>query len=238
MPADDDGAPRVHAAGEAAESPRYSSTISGCLGVICVFALPSLLLLPFDILNLSRPLDRLIPLAGVGVSAIGVWLVARVPASATRGAADPLHPLTGEGRIPLRELPAGRANHVGFGIAVALAAACVVGAVLVGLAPHARDVLPGTICCAAAGAALVLYAILASRGTIPSPALHWVRVPIRGGAYPVGFLLLGGISLVWALLIAFEAGYAWAAAATALVILVGLLAGPTGQRIPSRRRRG
>jgi hypothetical protein len=230
----DDSAPLTHTLDEPAESPRYGSTLSGCLGLVCVLALPVLLFLPLDGLALAPPIARLFPLAGVALSGLGVWLVARVPAAGRR-AGDPLRPLTSGGQVPLRELPATRANRIGFAVAVALSALCAVGAVLVIFAPHTRDVLGGALLCAAAGSVLSLYAILAARGMLPAPALHWLRQPIRGGGSPpIWFLLVGGISLVWALIVAFEAGYAWAAAASTLVILLGLLAGPAGQRLPSR----
>lgn len=234
----DDGAPLTRATEDPTDSPHFGSTLSGCVGLICVLALPALLFLPLDGFGFSPWLARLFPLVGVAVSAVGVWLVARVPAATGRRATDPLQPLTSEGHVPLREIPASRANRVGFAAAVALTGVCAVGAMLVVVAPHPRDVLAGTLLCTAGGSASAVYAILAARGTLPAPALNWLREPIRGGAYPpIWFLLVGGVTLVWALLIAFEAGYAWAAAATTLVILIGALAGPLGQRLPQRRRR-
>jgi hypothetical protein len=233
----DDGAPLAHATEQPTESPRYGSTLSGCLGLICVLALPVLLFLPLDGFVPAPWFGRLLSLAGVAISAVGVWLVARVPAATSRRAVDPLRPLTSEGHVPLREVPASRGNRIGLAAAVALTALCGAGVVLVVFAPHARDVLSGTLLCAGGGCASAVYAILAARGTLPAPALRWLRQPIRGGYPPVWFLLVGGVSLVWALIIAFEAGYAWAAAATTLVILLGLLAGPAGQRLPPRVHR-
>jgi hypothetical protein len=233
----DDRAPLAHATEQPTESSHSGSTLSGCLGLICVLALPVLLFLPLDGFDLAPWLGRLFPLAGVAISALGVWLVARVPAATGRRAADPLRPLTSEGHVPLREVPASRANQVSFVAAVALNGLCGVGALLVVLAPGTRDVLAGTLLCVSGGSASAVYAILAARGTLPAPALHWLRQPIRGGYPPIWFLLVGGVSLVWALIIAFEAGYAWAAAATTLVILFGLLAGPVGQRLPPRVHR-
>jgi hypothetical protein len=215
---------------------QYGSTLSGCVGLLCVMALPALLFLPLDTLAMPPWLARLVPLVAVGVAALGVWLVARVPAAPALRSADPLRPLTGEGRVPLRESPAERVNRVSFAAASLLAALCVVGYLLASTAAHDRDVLGGTLLCTAAGSALVVYSVLAALRRLPAPALRWVRTPIRGrGGYPpVAFLLLGGVALVWALLVAFEAGYAWASAGAALVILVGALAGPIGQRLPPR----
>lgn len=233
----DEGASLAHSA-EETDATHYGSTLSGCVGLVCVLALPALLLLPLDGFSAVLWLARVLALFAVAVSGLGVWLVARVPAATARRPADPRLPLTGEGRVPLRELPASQANQIGFAAASAFSVLCLLGFALACFAPSNRDVLPGTLLCVAAGGALVVYSVLASQGALPVPARRWVRRPIRGGgAPPVAFLLLGGVSLVWALLIAFEAGYAWAAAATTLVILLGALAGPLGQRLPPYGRR-
>jgi hypothetical protein len=236
MGAPDDGAPPARRLDDAAAPRQYGSTLSGCVGLVCVLALPALLFLPLDTLALPPWLARLVPLVGVGVAALGVWLVARVPAAPALRRADPLRPLTGDGRVPLREAPAERANRVSFAAASLLTALCVVGYLLASAAARNRDVLGGTLLSAAAGSALVVYSALVALRRLPPPALRWVRTPIRGGGGypPVAFLLLGGVALVWALLVAFEAGYAWAAAGAALLTLLGALAGPIGQRLPPR----
>ena len=231
-PPEDGSTPVMRPANQTESSRNYGSTLSGCLGLVCVLALPALLFLPLD--GLPVWLARLVSLVGVGVAAVGVWLVARVPAAPSQRPADPLRPLTGEGRVPIREVPANRANRVGFAVALTLTLLCLVGYLLAVVAPQRRDVLAGTLLCTAAGSVLLVYGALVARRRVPAPALRWLRAPIGGGgAYPpVAFLLVGGVSLVWALLVAFEAGYAWAAAITTLVVLCGALAGPIVIRLP------
>src|SRR5262249_62089175 len=99
----------------------------GCLGLLCILALPALLFLPIEALALPHWLTSLVPLVGVGLAAVGVWLVARVPPATTPRSGDPLRPLTGGGRLPIHEQPARGANRTGLAVAVLLVVASAVG---------------------------------------------------------------------------------------------------------------
>src|SRR5215469_15675092 len=90
------------------------ATLGGCLGILCVLALPALLMLPVERWDLPPWLAGLVPLVGLSAVALGIWLLGRVPAGggATQRMADPLRPLTSAGRLPLVERPATAANRV------------------------------------------------------------------------------------------------------------------------------
>lgn len=219
-------------------SPR--STLLGCLGLGCVLLFPVLLFLPTDEPGVPRWIASLVPLCGLGIAAAGVWLVARVPASAPPHSSDPLAPLTGAGRSPVRDVPARRSNRIAFTVCVALAVVCLVGYLLATLVVRPRDVLAGTLLAALAGGTLGSYAILATRRSVPMPALRWVTSPVGRGVSPqaVPFLLVGAVAYTWALIVAFEAGYAWAALGAGIAILLACLMGPVGQRLPHDRDAG
>ncbi len=218
----------------ARDAAKARSTLLGCLGLCCVLLLPALLFLPTDASGLPRWLASLVPLCAVFIAAVGVWLVARVPASAPRHSNDPLSPLTGAGRRPVREVPARRANRLAFACCVALTALVGLGYLLASAADRSGGVLPGTLLAALAGSVLVAYALLATRRRAPMPALRWVIAPVGGGMspQPIPFVLIGSVAFVWALIVAFEAGYAWAALGAGATILVVALLGPVGQRLP------
>lgn len=216
---------------------RPRSTLLGCLGLGCVLLFPVLLFLPTDEPGVPRWIASLVPLCGLGIAAAGVWLVARVPASAPPHSSDPLAPLTGEGRSPMRDMPAGRSNRIAFALCAALTGICAVGYLLATLVVRPGDVLPGTLLAASAGGTLASYALLATRRNVPMPALRWVTSPVGRGVSPqaVPFLLVGAVAYTWSLVVAFEAGYAWAALGTGIAILLACLAGPVGQRLPRDR---
>jgi len=234
-PDDDTSRPELLAA---ADRRAYGSTLSGCFGLVCVLALPALLFVPLDA-DLPRWVLALVPLVGVVVAGLGVWLVARVPPSGPQRRGDPLQPVTGTGRAPIRDVPAALSNRLALAACAALSALGCAGYLLTSLAATQRDILPGTLLAALAGGALVAYAMLALRRRAPLPAWRWQRLPLGSGvaAQPLPFLLLGGVALVWALIVAFEAGYAWAALGATLTVLAAALLGPLGQRMPPRDRR-
>lgn len=213
-------------------------TLTGCLGILCVFALPILLFLPLENLRAPLWLSRLIPLIAVAITALGAWLLAHVPAGSAPRSDDPQHPLTSAGVPPVIDHPAGRANRIGFSIAVALVTLCLIGYGLVSLdTGDGRRLLGGTLVTSGAGCALLAYGLLTIRRQAPIPAWHWVRIPIQGGlvSQAIPFTLLGLIAVVWALLLAAGAGYIWAPVGIGLLILGGALAGPVMQRLPRSR---
>jgi hypothetical protein len=214
-------------------------TFVGCLGILCVLALPALLFLPVEDWRLPVWLVRMVPLLGLSIVAVGVWLLGRVPASASRRV-DPLHPLTSAGHPPVVERPATGANRLGLAIAVCLSLVCLGGYVTVSAgSPHGVGVLVGTLIATAGGFALLVYGLLAATRRLDAPALRWVRAPIEGGvvfqALPA--VLIGFVTLVWALFVAAGEGYLWAPAGVGLLILSWAVSGSILQRLPRSGRR-
>jgi hypothetical protein len=216
------------------------STLGGCLGILCVLALPLLLYIPVERLGVPLWLDRLIPLVGVAALACGVWLIARVPGGAPRPEGTPARPLTSTGRAPVRERPATAANRAGALVSLGLAAGCAAGYFLVEFAPGGRNLLLGTLLTGAAGAGLLVYAGLAAGRVVAHPAWRWVRTPLGGGpGYQVVPPAVVGITaLAWALIIATGAGYAWAPLGVGLLLLGSALGGALWQRLLRNARDG
>lgn len=212
-------------------------TLTGCLGILCVLALPVLLFLPVESWRLPLWLLRLVPLAAVGMAALGTWLLTRVPASPAARPSDPLHPLTSEGFAPLIEQPAQRANRVGLIIACILILIGALGYVLTTFGATDIFIFAGTLLASAVGAALLLYGVLAARRRLAVPAWRWIRIPIQDGVvYQVlPLTLIGLVALVWALFIAEEQGYIWAPVGIGVLILGSALLGPVTQRFPRQR---
>ena len=210
------------------------ATLAGCLGILCVLALPLLLYIPVERMGVPPWLGPLIPLVGVAALACGVWLIARVPGGAPRPEGTPLRPLTSSGRAPMRERPATTANRAGMLASLGLAACCAAGYFLVDFAPGGRGVLPGTLLTGAAGVGLLVYAGLAAGHVLALPAWRWVRTPLGGGpGYQAGPpAVVGVVALAWALVIAVGAGYAWAPLGVGLLILGGAFGGALWQRLP------
>lgn len=221
--------------GAAPLSPRLDrSTAIGCLGILCVLALPTLLFLPIESWGLPVWLARLLPLLALGAAATGAWLLSTVPAGPTARSTDPLRPLTHAGLPPLLERPARAANRVGMLVAALLVALGIVGYLLVSFVATRGALLLGTVLAICAGCALLVYGVLAARLILTVPALRWVRVPIQGGlvtqALPMA--VIGLVTLVWALVVAAGEGYVWAPIGVGVVILGGVLVGPVLQRLP------
>jgi len=218
---------------------RFSrTTLAGCLGLLCVLALPLLLYIPVERWGLPLWFTRLIPLVGVAAVACGVWLLFRVPGQGPQPKGTPARPLTSRGRAPMRERPARAANRASLLASLALTACCAAGYVLVDFVPRGNGLLPGTVLASVAGAALLVYAGLAAAQLLALPAWRWVRTPLGGGPSPQALppAVVGAIALVWALLLAVGAGYAWAPAGVGLLILGGALAGPLLQRLQRTAR--
>jgi hypothetical protein len=212
-------------------------TLTGCLGILCVLALPVLLFLPVESWHLPQWLLRLVPLAAVGMAALGAWLLTRVPASPAARSNDPLHPLTSEGFSPVLEQPARRANRISLIITCILMLIGVLGYALATFGVTGVAIFAGTLLASGAGAILLLYGVLAATRRLAVPAWRWIRVPIQGGlVYQVlPLTLIGLVSLVWALFIAEEQGYIWAPVGIGVLILGSALLGPVTQRLPRQR---
>lgn len=217
-------------------------TLTGCLGILCVFALPILLFLPLENLHASQWIARLAPLIAVAITVVGAWLLARVPAGsgAAPRSSDPRYPLTSAGLPPIIEQPTKSANRTAFGAALLLIVLCLIGYGVVSAdSANGRGILAGTLLTSAGGGSLLAYSLLAMSRRVPIPAWRWVRLPIHDGLtfQPVPFALVGFIATVWALLVAAGQGYFWAPVGVGLLILGGALTGPILQRLPNRPAR-
>lgn len=209
-------------------------TLIGCLGILCVLALPALLFLPVESWHLPLWLLRLVPLIAVGMASLGAWLLTRVPASPAVHSSDPLHPLTSEGFSPVIEQPAQPGNRIGLIVAYALIVMGVTGYGIVTFGATDVAILAGTLLASGTGGALVVYGVLAATRRLAVPAWRWIRIPIQGGlvfqVLPLTFI--GLVTLVWALFIAAGQGYVWAPLGVGALILGSVLIGPVTQRLP------
>ncbi len=214
-----------------------SGTLIGCLGILCVFAMPVLLFLPVETWGAPTWLILLAPLLAFGIVALGGWLLWLVPASRVPHSDDPQRPLTAAGAPPLLERPATAQNRIALGIVVALLACGVVGYLIAafGLAGRA-SVVVGIALAGLAGACLAIFAALVSGGYVPIPAWRWVRAPIQQkGARSTWPLLLGGLALLaWSFTISVFYGYGWGALGAGLLVVGGVAAAPLARRLPQR----
>jgi hypothetical protein len=214
-----------------------SGTLIGCLGILCVFAMPVLLFLPVETWGAPTWVILLAPLLAFGIVALGGWLLWLVPATRVPRSNDPLRPLTSTGEPPLLERPATARNRVTVGILVALLACGALGYVIAafGLAGDA-SVLMGIALAGLAGICLAILAALVSGGYVPSPAWRWVRAPIQQKGSRLSWpVLLGGLALVaWALTISVFYGYWWGALGAGLLVVGGVAAAPLARRLPWR----
>jgi hypothetical protein len=214
-----------------------SGTVIGCLGILCVFAMPALLFLPVETWGAPMWVILLAPLLAFGIVALGGWLLWLVPASRVPRSDDPLRPVTATGAPPLLERPAMPRNRLAFGVVVALLVCGISGYVVAafGLAGSA-SVLIGIAMAGLAGICLALFAALVSGGYIPAPAWRWARRPIQQkGPRSSWPLLLGGLALLaWALTISVFYGYWWGALGAGLLVVGGVAAAPLARRLPWR----
>lgn len=212
-------------------------TLIGCLGILCVLALPALLFLPVESWYLPAWLLHLVPVVAIGMAALGAWLLTQVPPSHTARSSDPLQPLTRQGFSPVLEQPARRDNRAGLIFAYALILLGLIGYGFVIFGATDTVVLTGTLLASGAGGMLLLYSVLAARHRLPVPAWQWVRIPIQGGlvlqALPLA--VIGLVMLVWALFVAAGQGYIWAPVGIGVLIVGSALIGPMTQRLPRRR---
>lgn len=216
-------------------------TLTGCLGILCVLALPALLFVPVEAFHLPEWVQRLIPLTGVAAAVLGAWLLSRVPPANGPRMGEPDRPLTRAGRPPVLERPATRANRYALASAVALVVCCVAGYALVSLADKPGGaVLAGTLVTYVAGAALIGMSLFAAVHRMPAPAWRWERVRVQRtiGTQAVPFACAGVVAVVWALFVAAGQGYFWAPLGVGAMILAGALTGPVLQRLPERGWRG
>ncbi|HLZ23151.1 MAG TPA: hypothetical protein VKQ30_13605 [Ktedonobacterales bacterium] len=216
----------------------HRGTALGCLGLMCVLALPALLALPVERWHVTGWVSRLVPLVGVAVVALGVSLLARVPVGVTSPrSTDPTRALTRSGAAPLREVPASSANRLSLLSACLLVLACLGGYLLVSVDTRGGvGELVGTVIVWLGGMVLLAYTLLAARRLVAGPAWLWVRTPIRGGAAPqaIPFGVIGFVAVVWALFVAAGQGYFWAPVGVGVLLLSLALAGPILQRLPPR----
>lgn len=214
-------------------------TLTGCLGIVCVLALPGLLFLPVEDWALPPLITQLVPLVGVAAAALGLWLLSRVPgAEPAPRSSDPLHPLTRSGRSPLMEQPASPANRRGCLAGLGMAALALAGYLVVGLAAQRTAILLGTLLATAAGGALVAYGALVAAGRLPAPAWRWARGPAQGIRTPQALPLVfaGLVSVLWALFVAASHGYFWAPLGVGAIILASALTRPIARRLPPPNR--
>lgn len=211
-------------------------TLIGCLGILCVLALPAILFLPVETWHLPPWGLRLVPLVAISLALIGAVLLAHVPPSAPVRSRDPMRPLTGRGASPLQERPAEPRNRTALLAVWLLLALCLCGYLLVSFVARDAGTLPGTLLASAAGTALVIYGALAAARRLPLPAWRWVRVPISGGLAPQALppAAAGALSVAWALIVAAGEGYAWAPLGVGVLIVGGALAGPAARRLSAR----
>lgn len=216
------------------------ATLIGCLGILCVLALPAILFLPVETWHLPPWALRLVPLVAIGLALIGAMLLARVPAAAPARSRDPLRPLTGRGTSPLQERPAEPRNRTALLAVWLLLALCLCGYLVVSFVARDAGALPGSLLATAAGTALVVYAALAAARRLPLPAWRWVRVPIAGGLSPQVLppAAVGALSVAWALVVAAGEGYGWAPLGVGALIVGGALVGPAARRLSARDGRG
>ena len=218
-----------------------SGTLIGCLGILCVFAMPVLLFLPVENWGAPTWVILLAPLLAFGIVALGGWLLWLVPATRVPRSDDPLRPLTASGEPPLLERPATARNRVSLGIVVALLACGALGYVVAAFSLAGNSsVLIGIALAGLAGICLALFAALVSGGHVPAPAWRWVRAPIQQkGSRSAWPLLLGGLALLaWALTISVFYGYWWGALGAGLLVVGGVAAAPLARRLPWRGGNG
>ncbi|HEY7019978.1 MAG TPA: hypothetical protein VH349_02600 [Ktedonobacterales bacterium] len=214
-----------------------SGTVIGCLGILCVFAMPALLFLPVETWGAPTWVILLAPLLAFGIVALGGWLLWLVPATRVPRSDDPLRPLTATGEPPLLERPATARNRVTLVIVVALLACGALGYVVAAFdLTGDASVLMGIALAGLAGICLAILAALVGGGYVPSPAWRWARQPIQQkGARSSWPLLLGGLTLLaWALTISVFYGYWWGALGAGLLVVGGVAAAPLARRLPWR----
>jgi hypothetical protein len=214
-------------------------TLVGCLGILCVLAMPALLFLPVETWGAPMWIILLAPLLAFGVVALGGWLLWLVPASRAPRSDDPLHPLTNAGAAPLLERPATTHNRAALGVVAALLGCGALGYLVAAFTLAGRaSVLAGIAIAGLSGVCLALFATLVSAGYVPAPAWRWVRAPIQQkGSRSSWPLLLGGLALLaWALTISVFYGYWWGALGAGLLVVGGVAAAPLARRLPWRGR--
>jgi hypothetical protein len=212
-------------------------TLVGCLGILCVLAMPLLLFLPLESWGEPFWVQLLVPLLAFAAAALGAGLLARVPAGVQVRSSDPRYPLTGAGSLPVREVPATPPNRVAMGTA-ALLVACALFGVLLAMWSEAREpaLVAGVLMAGVAGVLLALDGLLVAVQRAPTPAWRWVRLPVQSRRAPRGSpLALAGIATaLWALLILAYAGLKIGAVGLALLLIAGVVAAPLARRIPRR----
>lgn len=208
-------------------------TLLGCVGLLCVLALPVLLFLPLDTWRVPGWLAVLVPLAGIGGLALGALLLMRVPPGSPP-APNPFAPLTAGGMPPLVERPATTANRIGVAVTLLLLSTALAAVIVIaGGAFQHHELLPALFVIGLCGCALIAYGALIGTNRLPPPALRWVRQPVTGHIRQAAPLVLAGLAaLTWMLLVAADAGYRWGFIGLGLLVVGGVLAAPLARRAP------
>lgn len=212
-------------------------TVIGCVGILCVLALPALVFLPIEDFELPAWLLRLTLLGGLSLAPCGIWLLGQVPSGFVPRPANPMHPLTSRGRPPVIERPATGGNRASMSAVLVIACGAAVGCFVACFVPFGRrDVVVGTEIAGAAGLCMFALGVLVVSRRAPEPAWSWVRTPVGGGVGKGIFAMaFGGIVIVvWSLFVAGFAGFMWARIGLGMFVLVGVLLGPLLQRGASR----
>ena len=213
------------------------STLGGCLGIACIFALLVLLWFAIDLGQAPIWISAFAPTLAFALGAFGLILVARVPTGPAPRTRNPLRPLTREGAPPLVERPAHLANRLSLVGVLLLGAVILSGyALLIALPTPGYGLLYGPLITAAASLALTISGMAVGMRRLPAPAWTWERLPLNGPVARQGGLLvlLGGAPLAGSLLTAMLAGYRWAPLAFGLLLLIGVFALPFVRRRSSR----
>jgi hypothetical protein len=210
-------------------------TLIGCLGILCVFAMPALLFLPVGTWGAPTWVVLLTPLVAFAAVALGGWLLFLVPASRIPRSSDPQRPLTVAGAPPLLERPATWANRGAVVVVAALLACGALGYTIAAFGLAGRSsALVGIALAGLAGLCLASFAGLVGVGRAPAPAWRWVRAPIqRRGSRLSLPLLLGGLALLaWALTISMFNGYWWGVLGMGLLVVGAVVAAPLARWLP------
>ncbi len=228
--------PRVSDDAGLAPPARFTrETLLGCLGIACV-----LLMLPLLWVALgSAPpwIERMAPLVALVLAAVGVALMARVPAGYAQRSRDPRRPLTRMGVPPVVERPATPAARASYILAAGLSVLAGAGYLVESVTQKAHTPW-GLFVSLAAGAGLLTQAALVYGGLLAPPALRWQRRAISGGALWQGGALagIGLVAVSSSLMLATLEGFLWGAIGLAALFLALVASAPLFRGVPGRER--
>jgi hypothetical protein len=214
-------------------------TLVGCAGLLLVLSLPALLFLPLERLQMPTWVANLVLLLMIGAAVLGGYLLVQVPSHSPIRSQDPNFPLTTTGRSPLLEHPAERSNRFMLLLCGGLLVCAAVGYGIVSFTDRSSLIAAGTLLISASGYALLISGMLAARRLVPVPAWRWVRVPVQRGVVlqALPMLMLGLITLIWALFLGVEDRYLLLPLGLGLLVVAAAYAGGFLQRAAHRRER-